>query len=184
MNERNWQELFDISKNLDAIVIIDFVPNDKLKEFDQNFKKFLGYEISVGNIPLAPWIPIEYSAGSFHVGKDKGIPEGISGIQLKLIKHIGGVAEEILCICKIDKEAFEKLFDKVYEEDLRRKIYGLTLAQIKGNVDYSDANIKINKVLERIDLTEKYNFNKEFVFDFKELTTLLKNTEIKLVLRI
>jgi hypothetical protein len=179
MPEKISHKLFEISKNLEAIAIIDFIPNDKLEEFDQNFFKFFGYKISIEEIPKEPGIPIEYSSGIYHLSRDKGIPEGLSDIQLIQIKHIGGVAEEIICYCKIDKEIFEQLFDKSYEKSFKNHIYSLASAQIKDNVDGSNAKIQIEKALESIDLTEKYNLEKEFVFDFRELATFLRETTIR-----
>jgi hypothetical protein len=179
MTEKTFQELFEISKNLEAIAIIDFIPNDKLVELDQNLFKFFGYNISIEKVSKEPGIPIEYSGGNCHIGRDKGIPEGLSDINLIQIKHIAGVAEEIICYCTIDTETFEKLFDKLYQESFKYHIYSLASAQIKDNIDYSNAGTQIRKALKSIDLTEKYNLEKEFVFDFPELATFLKETTIK-----
>jgi hypothetical protein len=178
MSERNSQELFLISKNLEAIVIMDFIPNDKLEEFDKNFSKFFDAGISVGEPQLVPWRPINYSSAIHHLGKDKGIPQGLSDIQLIQVRHISGVAQEIICNCQIDKEAFEEIFDKFYEEYIRQSLRGQLLAQIKIEVDHSEAEREIKKALNSIDLTDKYNFKKEFVFDFKEVASFLRVTSI------
>ncbi|MCZ7399147.1 MAG: hypothetical protein O8C62_05605 [Candidatus Methanoperedens sp.] len=174
----NSQELFEISKNLKSIAIIDFIPNDKLEEFDKNFSKFFGHGISVGEPRLLSWRPIEYSSAIHYLGKDKGIPEGLSNIQLIQVRHLAGVAQEIICNCELDKEAFKELFDKFYEEYIRQSLYDELLAQVKREVDYAEVEREIKNALKSIDLTEKYNFGKELVFDFKELASFLMKITI------
>lgn len=179
MPKKISDELLEISKSLEAIAIIDFIPNDKLEELDRNLFNFFGYNISIEKVSKEPGLPIAYSSGNCHIGRDKGIPEGLSDINLIQIKHIAGVAEEIICYCEIDTETFERLFDKWYEGSFKNHIYSLASAQKKDNIDYSNAGTQIEKALSSIDLTEKYNLEREFVFDFPELAPFLKETTMK-----
>lgn len=172
-------ELFEITKNFDSIVIIDFIPDDKIEEFNNNFSKILGYGISIGKPDLLPWKTIEYSSSVHRLGKDKGIPKGFLDIQLIVARHLSAIGEEIICNCKIDKEEFDKLFDEYYEEYIRREIRSRLLAQIKyGVVDVPKAKEEIEEALNKIDLKEKYNFEKGLIFNFKALSQFLKETTV------
>ncbi|MCK4797639.1 MAG: hypothetical protein KAT05_09670, partial [Spirochaetes bacterium] len=164
--------------NLESIVIIEFIPNDKTKEFQEKFSKYFGIDISPVESHLVSWRELEYLDTLDRLGKDKGIPESLSDIQLIQVRHLTGVAQELILKCNIDKTVFEKQFDKFYEEYIRGSIRGQLISKIKEGVDYSEVKFEIENVLEGVDLKDKYNFENEFKFDFKEQASILKNTII------
>ena len=178
MPDENSKELFEISKNLESIVIIDFIPNDKIEEFKNNLLKHFDIDISSLDAHLVPWREFEYLNTLIRLEKDKGIPENLVDIQLIQVKHLTGIAQELILKCNIDKTAFEKQFDTSYEEYIRGSLHGQLLAQIKDGVDYVEAELEIKNALESVDLTEKYNFENEIVFDFNNQASVLNNSVI------
>ncbi|MCK4798863.1 MAG: hypothetical protein KAT05_15915, partial [Spirochaetes bacterium] len=157
---------------------IDFIPNDKTEEFKNNLLKHFDIDISSLDAHLVPWREFEYLNTLIRLEKDKGIPENLVDIQLIQVKHLTGIAQELILKCNIDKTAFEKQFDTSYEEYIKRSIHGQLLAQIKNGVDYVETELEIKKALESVDLTEKYNFENEIVFDFNNLASVLNNSVI------
>ena len=178
MSDENLNELFEISKNLEYIVIVDFIPNDKTEEFKENFSKYFGIDISPLEAHLVSWREFEYLDTLIRLEKDKGIPNTLLDIQLIQVKHLTGVAQELILKCNIHKTVFEKQFDTFYEEYIRENIRWQLLAQIKEGVDNSKAELEIKNALESVDLTDKYNFENEIIFDFNKQASVLRNTVI------
>ena len=152
MPDENSKELFEISKNLESIVVIDFIPTDKTEEFEEKFSKRFDIDISSLEAHLVPWREFEYLSKLIRLEKDKSIPENLVDIQLIQVKHLNGIAQELILKCNIDKNAFEKQFDKYFEEYIRRSIYGQLLAQRKSGVDHTRAELEIKNALESVDL--------------------------------
>lgn len=96
----------DTLKNIDGITIVDYVEISKKNELDNNFKKLTGHEITV-NGEHYPWVPIEYVNSLTVLDKTQKIPDGFEFINVICAKHIG-VACEIICYAKIDKDCLEK----------------------------------------------------------------------------
>lgn len=96
----------DTLKNIDSITIADYVEISKKNELDNNFKKLTGHDITV-NGEHYPWVPIEYVNSLIMLDKTQKIPDGFEFINVICAKHIG-VAYEIICYAKIDKDRLEK----------------------------------------------------------------------------
>lgn len=93
-------------KNIDGIAIVDYVGLSKKKELDDNFEKLTGHDITVDGEHY-PWVPIRYVNSLIMLDKTQKIPDGFEFVNVICAKHIG-VAYEIICYAKIDKDRLEK----------------------------------------------------------------------------
>lgn len=105
-NEDRLAVIKDTLKNIDGITIVDHVEISKKKELDNNFEKLTGHDITV-NGEHYPWVPIEYVNSLTMLDKTQKIPDGFEFVNVICAKHIG-VAYEIICYAKIDKDRLEK----------------------------------------------------------------------------
>ena len=174
----NLELIKKISDNLEAITIFDFISDDPkiIEEFDANCEKILGTTISHKS-ELYPWVPIQYVHAISQLDKTKNIPKGIEFIQFISVRHIG-VANEIVCYCKIDKKEFQEEAEIQFKRDLKHHIAGRLHAKTKSGIDILIAKNKIDGVLNSY--FEKYEIDlNTFNSNFKELESIIDDPIIE-----
>ena len=174
----NLELIKKISDNLEAITILDFISDDPkiIKEFDANCETILGTTISHKS-EFYPWIPIQYVHAISQLDKTKNIPKGIEFIQFISVKHIG-VANEIVCYCKIDKREIQEEAEIQFKKDLKKDISGQLFSRMKSGIDLLIVEKKIDEILDGFFETYEIDLN-AFHSDFKELNPLIDDTIFK-----
>lgn len=174
----NLELIKKISDNLEAITILDFISDDQkiIEEFDANCEKILGTPISHKS-EFYPWVPIQYVDAISQLDKTKNIPKGIEFIQFISVKHIG-VANEIVCYCKIDKREIQEEAEIEFKKDLKKDISGQLFSRMKSGIDLLIVEKKIDEILDGFFETYEIDLN-AFHSDFKELNPLIDDTIFK-----
>ena len=162
----NLELIKKISDNLEAITILDFISDDQkiIEEFDANCEKILGTSISHKS-EFYPWVPIQYVNAISQLDKTKNIPKGIEFIQFISVKHIG-VANEIVCYCKIDRKEIREEAEIQFKKDLKQHIASQLINRMKSINDWQIVEKKIDEILDGFFETYEIDLN-AFHSDFK-----------------
>lgn len=182
---KSYEEIKRISDNLEAIAIIDFIPDEQstIQKFDDNFKKILGHAISIKS-EYYPGVPSDYVDPTSQFDKSKNIPKGIEYIHVICAKHIG-VAQEVICYCKINKLEMQKEVEIFYKNYLKSHIASLLRFKKKSGIDYEtwDDREKWNNETYTVltSFFERYEIDQShFKMYFKELEHIVDNPSIEL----
>lgn len=86
-----------------------------------------------------------------------------------------GVANEIVCYCKIDKREIQEEAEIQFKNDLKKDIAGQLLYRKKSGIDWQIVEKKIDETLDGFFETYEIDLN-IFHSDFKELNPLIDDT--------
>lgn len=138
-----------IAENLEAIAIIDYVPDDEdtIKKMDAKFSEIFDSGISEKIRDFYPWVPVQYVNALNRFKKTHNIPRGIEDIQIISVKHIG-VAQEVICYCKINKMELDEEVEKLFKENIKGSIISELLPKVKKGVDFVEAHNEVKSVVD------------------------------------
>jgi len=171
----------DISDNIEAICIVDFIDVEKSSLLDENFEKLTGNTITFGGTHY-PWVPVKYTNGTIILDPKNGIPNELEQINVILVKHIG-VAHEIIFIGRLNREVEKSEVQRYFEEDLKKKIVAIFfnryLKQSSDPSSFEKFRIETGKIVSDY-ITGKSIESLEGKLFFHELKTLVHDTEVEL----